>query len=185
MELESSAVDGGACAITSANNPKKKKRGPMNLIKVALYMLKNNKSKKKNNIADGNSTSFWKHFVGTVRPLHSQNHQSPPHQLTVAPTSPEHLEVFTPPMSPAPPSVSSVGNMSQYASAVNLHELDHDCDQMDGIQEDQNHDGDHGFNADKDEDDAIDAKAEEFIAQFYQQIKVQNQVYNHRRHKRG
>ena len=56
-------------------------------------------------------------------------------------------------------SSSSEDGMSCYASAVNLQELNKDNDE-----DDEYEDGG---------DEMIDAKAEEFIAQFYQQMKLQ------------
>ncbi|XP_009592738.1 uncharacterized protein [Nicotiana tomentosiformis] len=59
---------------------------------------------------------------------------------------------------------TSSGTMSQYASANNLQELD---------DEEEEEDPDQVFDA-IGADDMIDAKAEEFILQFYQQMRRQN-----------
>ncbi|KAF5726355.1 hypothetical protein HS088_TW22G00032 [Tripterygium wilfordii] len=109
------------------------------------------------------------------RPLHLQsNDQSPPPPLpSTAPAimpppdvMVENIEdAFTPPLSPALPSSNSSvdGGMSQYASAVNLQELDR-CDE----------DEEEEVYADGLGDVMIDAKAEEFIAHFYEAMRLQN-----------
>lgn len=73
------------------------------------------------------------------------------------------------PYSPSPPS-------TRYASAVGLNELvqssDDDCEKQEVkvIVEDEDDDDDEEY---FDGDEQIDDKAEEFIAQFYQQMKLQ------------
>ncbi|XP_011079593.1 uncharacterized protein LOC105163072 [Sesamum indicum] len=80
---------------------------------------------------------------------------------------------------PASPEVSCSGTMSQYASATSLRDLDVSDD------EEGEEDPDEVFDAITG-DEMIDAKAEEFIAQFYRQIHLQNTKTSatHHRHTR-
>ena len=144
----------------------KKKRGPMHLVKVALFMIRTRKSNKPKPLPV--SKDSWKGLVASMRPLHLQSDQSsPPPAIVEAPkpivTSPmvEYFEDLHSPtyQSGASSSSSSEDGMSCYASAVNLQELN-----KDNNEDDEYEDGG---------DEMIDAKAEEFIAQFYQQMKLQ------------
>ncbi|KAF2304753.1 hypothetical protein GH714_037831 [Hevea brasiliensis] len=152
-----------------------KKLRPMRLIRLALYMLKLSKASKSKS-DPVNETSRWKKFVGSMRPLHLQRHQSPPRIMEATPTpsaiisAGEHPEVYKAPISPAYTSATSSSNgMSQYESATSLQELD----QLDKSEE---NDEDNGFD-NKGGDEMIDVKAEQFIAQFYQQMRLQNETY--------
>ena len=137
---------------------RKKKSGAFGIFRAALHILRKKPdekeaAKKKTAEPDAN----WKKIVGSMRPLHVQTPQSPMYQMS--PMSDD----FPSPASPA--ASSSCGTMSQYASALNLRDLDN-CDDEEG-------DPDEVFDAITG-DDMIDAKAEEFIAQFYKQIQIQN-----------
>jgi len=145
----------------------------MNFLRVALYMLR-----RKSGTKHTSNVGLWKKLLGSMRPLHLQsNDQSPPPPLpsTALEIMPpplnvvvEHTEeAFTPPLSPAIHSSSSSvdGGMSQYASAVNLQELDR-CDEEDEDEEE--------VYADGLGDAMIDEKAEEFIAYFYEVMRLQN-----------
>ncbi|XP_019188285.1 PREDICTED: uncharacterized protein LOC109182590 [Ipomoea nil] len=106
----------------------------------------------------------WKNIVGCMRPLTLQG-KSP--AISPSPTAPD-LQALVPQgglESPAPSYVSSGGTMSRYASASDLQELDA-CDNED--------DPDEVFDAITG-DEMIDTKAEEFINQFYQQMKLQTE----------
>lgn len=150
----------------------------MQLIKVALYMLRRKSGKSKSIHVDVASKGMWKNVVGSMRPLHLQSNQSPPPSIEALPMPKPVIElvdeVFTPPMSPSvaneasSSSASSEDSMSRYASAVNLQELDR-CNDSDG--EDDGYGGYDG-------DEMIDAKAEEFIARFYEQMRLQTLRYN-------
>lgn len=167
-----------------AGTPKPmKKRGAMHLIRVAFYMLRR-KSKTSMHV------DLASKVLGSMRPLHlhgnnndnnnnNQRQQRPSKDIETRVAAPMieqtsssvSEEVFTPPVSPAAPksiaSSSSVGSLSQYASATNLQELDA-CEEED---EDDDNDDDNGG------DEMIDAKAEEFINQFYEQMRIQNFEY--------
>ncbi|KAM3326431.1 hypothetical protein P3S67_001557 [Capsicum chacoense] len=111
----------------------------------------------------------WKKLVGSMRPLHLQDNQSPPNPRppVKSPSMPaEFFEQFSSPYSVSPSS-SSAGTMSQYASANNLQEL---CGERNDEEEEE--DPDQAFDA-YGADDMIDAKAENFIAQFYEQMRLQ------------
>ncbi|KAL0547528.1 hypothetical protein IC582_017466 [Cucumis melo] len=157
--------------------PKKKKRST-NILKVALKLLRQ-RSRKPNvtNVPaaiDVGSKGMWNRLVGAMRPLHLQSDES-----TTIPSLPTSTDPHPPPpLFPSSPSVdnfedvnssssSSVDGMSRYASVDNLQALD----QNDEEEEERNNDK---FYANMDgEDEMIDAKAEMFIAQFYEQIKLQ------------
>lgn len=138
----------------------KKRRGGVRLLKVALFMIRRRSEKSKS--VDVASRGLWKRLVGSMRPLHLQSNPSPPPAIqtepNMTPRSERYEDVQLGPHSPggAMSSSSSEDSMSRYASAVNLQELDPTNE------EDENAG-----------DDMIDAKAEEFIAQFYKQIKLQ------------
>ncbi|XP_011042807.1 PREDICTED: uncharacterized protein LOC105138434 [Populus euphratica] len=164
----------------------KKKRSPMHILRVANYMLSLKSEKSKT--ANTDTVSKWKKLLSSMRPLHINSNQSAQRstgdRVTMAPLTSkevveqskvyapsaaseevEQFELFTPPWSPAPKSTgSSSGQTSQYASAQNLRELD---DQSDEDDEDSYYD-------DKFGDEKIDMKAEEFIAKFYGQVKLQH-----------
>lgn len=172
--------------INNSNNnngsPKpKKKRGALHLIRVAVYMLRNKSRKPKPALpVDVASEGPWKKVLGSMRPLHLQSNESPraPNDVVVVDTdmilknsnnNEQVEELFTPPLSPqvsgdcaSSSAPSSEDGGSRYASAVNLQALD---TSQDGGEEHDNA-GDH----------MIDAKAEEFIAQFYQQVKLDKHV---------
>ncbi|KAL3531519.1 hypothetical protein ACH5RR_010841 [Cinchona calisaya] len=145
---------------------KKKKSGAFSFFRAALLAMRSDSKKKE--VVPPKSNEKWKKIVGSMRPLHLQENQSPPPSLP--PPSPartaeslEDLNLIQQPSSPAPSSVSG-GTMSQYASASNLQELDNEESDPDEV-----------FDAICG-DEMIDAKAEEFIAQFYQQMKLQQHV---------
>ncbi|OIW07021.1 hypothetical protein TanjilG_02655 [Lupinus angustifolius] len=161
---------------------KKKKHGNKNIFKVALFMMRGSHKKSKLLLKDDGSRSIWRKLVGSMRPLHLQNNQSPiqtpkakaiialPYENNTSNLDIHQSEVdgfdsaseFA--NSPSPAS-------SRYASAVGLNEM---------VQDEENH-----KEEDKEEenvmeeddgngDEMIDAKAEEFIAQFYRDMKLQS-----------
>ncbi|XP_019054589.1 PREDICTED: uncharacterized protein LOC104605127 [Nelumbo nucifera] len=143
--------------------PSTKKRGTLRLIKAALLKLGRRSSGKSKSAHVGVETKgVWKGILGTMSLLRL-HHQSP--QLPITPadhtTRPEE-ESFQPPpaLVQAPQSTylspsSSYQSLSRYTSAQNLQELDNSEDDVD------------------DGDEMIDAKAEEFITNFYEQIRLQ------------
>ncbi|WJX79828.1 hypothetical protein P8452_62908 [Trifolium repens] len=195
---------------------RKKKSGPINVVRVALLMMRGSSPKKssvtpkKSNVTDNESKNVWSKFVGSIRPLHLQGSRSPQSfsgrkfdQLITLPLSPSSSEstggasVFTAeeePFSPLQKSpsnsryasavglndlVQSVAN-SPYASAIGLNELvssDEENERQEEIEEEEEEEVAVRGNG----DETIDAKAEEFIAQFYQQMRLQrlNNVDRH------
>jgi hypothetical protein len=147
---------------------KKKKRGAINLIRVALFMLRRRSGGNAKPLeVEVASKGMWKKLVGSMRPLHLQHNQSPPPSIMAVPEKTvEHFEdVFPQPVSTRgqySPSSSFGDSNSRYASAVNLQELDESSE-----------DDDDDDVADDGGDMMIDAKAEEFIAQFYEQMRLQ------------
>lgn len=137
-----------------------KKRGPMSIFKAALFMVRRNHSKKKAPVAVDVASNAMK-LVGSMRPLHLQESNSPPQpRIHVSISMDNFQDVYPPPISPsaASSSGSSIDGMSRYASAENLQEL--------GRSDDDDVWGDGG-------DEMIDIKAKEFIAQFYAQMRLE------------
>lgn len=150
--------------------------GADHIFKLTFFMLRRRRSKKSKETVDmGSDKGMWRRLLGSMRPLHIQGNESPPPTAakvdkSSSPSKPKE-EFEESPM--ALPSVlssssSSISHVSrcssfgtsQYASA--------------------NSDGDDDDNAIEDDgggDEMIDAKAEEFIAQFYEQIRRQRHNY--------
>lgn len=191
---------------------KKKRRGAMQLIKVALFMLRR-RSGKANSVDVVASRGMWNRLVGSIRPLHLQNNGSPRHnsshnsKKSIIPEVDQDqrnddvisnvTSILQQPMSPAASSsysssassgqdgmssYASVGNLqeleSRYTSAVNLRDLDSSCE------DEEEEESKCGYGYDENGgDEMIDVKAEEFIAQFYEQMRLQrlnsiNRRYN-------
>ena len=161
----------------------KRKNGPMQALRVALLRMRGSPKKSSVTPIDDESKNGWKKIVGSIRPLHLHSNQSPrssprsnnkkfDNVTTLPPTSPSEscsggttfsdFPVEEEPFSPSPESPPN----SRYASAIGLNELvqsDDENDRQDSIKEECQENG----------DEKIDAKAEEFIAQFYQQMRLQ------------
>ncbi|MCD7453850.1 hypothetical protein HAX54_022346 [Datura stramonium] len=155
---------------------KKKKKGPFSFLRAASLKfrrrsvdLKQEKFSQDEVPPADTKGENWKKLVGCMRPLHLQDNQSPPSPHPLPPPSPsvESCEHFSSPYSPSL-STSSAGTMSQYASANNLQELFGENDDDDEEEEDP----DQVFDA-IGADEMIDVKAENFIAQFYEQMRRQ------------
>ncbi|XP_027367930.1 uncharacterized protein LOC113873804 [Abrus precatorius] len=159
-----------------SNSLKKKGKGSKNIFKVALFMMRGRSRKSKVLPAvNEESKSVWRKLVGSMRPLHLQSNESLQHNAITS--QPKEMITSSPSengedgfesssefgCSPSPSS-------SRYASAVGLNEMvsEEESDQKEKeeleVVKDNDNDG----------DDMIDAKAEEFIAQFYQQMRLQN-----------
>lgn len=161
----------------------KKKRGAMHLLRTALFIIRRGSGKKSKPAIqiEVAASGVLNKVVGSMRPLHMQGHQSPlreaaaPAPVLTLPSPGEHFVDVLPaspvstlarPYSPSHSSTSG-GSTSRYASAVNLQEL------AEGESDDDEDDEGSAYDANGG-DDMIDAKAEEFIAQFYQQMRAQN-----------
>ncbi|XP_023004875.1 uncharacterized protein LOC111498054 [Cucurbita maxima] len=161
---------------TDSGKAKKKSGGVMKIFKVALLMLRRRSNKSKATVDTGSDKSVWRQLVGSMRPLHVQGNESPP-TISLPPLKPKkNLEELptTCSLSPSSPSSllsftrtsrSSSFGTSKYASAINLQELEgrNDDDNDKNVIEDDNGG-----------DEMIDAKAEEFITQFYEQMRRQH-----------
>lgn len=162
-ESEDSVAVADLPPMNAEKRNKKKKSGAFGIFRAALHILRkkpDEKEEARKKMKTAESDGNWKKIVGSMRPLHVQDTpQSPMCQMS--PMS----DYFPSPASPA--ASSSCGTMSQYASALNLRDLDN-CDD-----ENEEGDPDEVFDAITG-DEMIDAKAEEFIAQFYKQIQIQN-----------
>ncbi|KAH6823870.1 hypothetical protein C2S53_013566 [Perilla frutescens var. hirtella] len=165
----------------STEKRKNKKSGAFGIFKAALYMMRKRTDEKeanKNKAKSKGSNGDWKKIVESMRPLHVQ--EAPESPLHMIVDSPRHMmspvsDCFTAPS----PAASSSGTISQYASAANLRELYNSDDE-----EEEERDPDEVFDAITG-DEMIDAKADEFIAQFYRQIQHQNSTTNRNRLGRG
>lgn len=174
----------GTPAIPGTIEAAKKKRGGNQILQAAMFLLRRRPSKKNlkaPSVERVASKNAWKRLVGSMRPLHLQDNPSSPRSPPVfeiaAPSTPTGSEagyedVLPPPMSPAHAtdfmsrSSSEDSMQSRYASAVNLQELDRS-------EQDDDKSKDKGTDVYDGEDEHIDAKAEEFIAQFYHQMNLQ------------
>ncbi|KAE9589482.1 hypothetical protein Lal_00000612 [Lupinus albus] len=171
---------------------KKKKHGTKNIFKVALFMMRGGHKKSKLLLKDDGSGSIWRKLVGSMRPLHLQNNQSPiqtPKAKTILTLPYENntnnIDIHQGEVdgfdsasefanSPSPAS-------SRYASAVGLNEMVQDEENhKEEVKEEEEEENvmeeDYGNG-----DEMIDAKAEEFIAQFYRDMKLQSlDIVDHR-----
>ncbi|KAK6286059.1 hypothetical protein POUND7_012238 [Theobroma cacao] len=170
---------------------KRKRPSAIRLLKVTLYALglRSSKSKSKSIQVNLLSKFSWKGLVGSMRPMHLQSNQSPPPAIEAEPAMMPEAEsiplgkyvgeeISSPlsPMrdsSPSPvfsmSSYGSVSDMSQYESPLNLPDLQHVIKSCEEITQEPEF-----WYGDDDGDEMIDAKAEEFIAQFYEQMRRQN-----------
>ncbi|KAF9607235.1 hypothetical protein IFM89_033442 [Coptis chinensis] len=156
-----------------------KKHGFLNLVRIAVYMIKRRSAK--TGQVEVASKGLWKRLVGAMRPLHHQHlqhQQSPRLTINVGGESPYAYTFHDVPPTPMSPphggdspfsSSTSDGTKSRYASALNLQELAKESDETDEnievvIEEGYFEDGG---------DELIDARAEEFIANFYEEMRLQ------------
>ncbi|XP_077219321.1 cotton fiber protein [Tasmannia lanceolata] len=148
-----------------------KKRSGMSLLRAALLMVRRQPHKPTSVHADvvESAGKGLKNLVGAVRPLHLQHQSSSPtSEIISAGITPagsmrvdSFHDVFRPPPSPSCCSDVDDGMSSRYASAEDLRELDNS-----GKSDDNGGYGNGG-------DEAIDVRAEEFIAKFYEQMRLQ------------
>ncbi|KAK7356353.1 hypothetical protein VNO80_15623 [Phaseolus coccineus] len=175
------------------HSSRNKARGSKNIFKVALFMMRG-RSRKSKILVDDESKSVWRKIVASMRPLHLQGDQSPrhhnneniPQSKTIITSTPfanvDHGDDAFDSASEYSPSPCS----SRYASAVGLNEMVQEAEnEKDGVKEKNNDDvnsdeedglkerNTNGDNNDGEGDEMIDAKAEEFIAEFYHQMRLQ------------
>ncbi|KAG6700059.1 hypothetical protein I3843_08G088900 [Carya illinoinensis] len=136
----------------------KKKRGPMNLLRAASFIFLRSKKLKPSHVdvASNGESKRQSHVDQVAQP-----------EMVSSPTVEHSKEScgFSSPMSRScygSASSCSEASTSRHASAVNLQELDRSEDIDDGA-----------AYANCIGDEMIDAKAEVFIAQFYQQMRLQ------------
>lgn len=168
---------------------KKISRG-MHVFSVVMFMLRRRRRRKAFN------TRFWRRVVESVRKVHSE--------ITIMPTSKSTNTILLPPATTmeisqdggddadvindesgdrltevievfTAASSSSSSGISGYASAMSLRDLDHHYDD-----EDEDDDDVDCYSDVEEGDEMIDEKAEEFIVRFYEQMKMQKQVYTER-----
>ncbi|CAK8572741.1 unnamed protein product [Lathyrus sativus] len=183
---------------TLNQNAQRSKKRSKNFFKVALLMMRghsrSHKSSKPILPVHDESKGMWRKLVASMRLMHLQSHQSPPQILdgqnnlknmkVVDETANDHhgeedgfVLASEYPYSPSPARSHYVSEASsRYASAVGLNEMVEEEEEKEEeiVNKDFNSYGDDG-------DDMIDAKADEFIAQFYHEMKLQQMdVVDHR-----
>ncbi|GAU31655.1 hypothetical protein TSUD_38520 [Trifolium subterraneum] len=165
---------------------KKPSKRSKNIFKVALLMMRGNSRKSTKAVfpVDDESKSIWRKVVGSMRPMHLQSDQSPPqiingeNNLKKMIIEKNNINVdiqgedgfnceseSSLPQSPDSSRYASTTN-SLYASAIGLNEMVEEEKEEEIVNNEDTIIGDDG-------DDMIDAKAEEFIAQFYQEMRLQ------------
>ncbi|KAK7344399.1 hypothetical protein VNO77_13946 [Canavalia gladiata] len=164
--------------MTADQNGSSLKKGhrSKNIFKVALFMMRGRSRKSKMLPPDQDSKSTWKRLLGSMRPLHLQSTQSPPHndipqKIQTSAPSPKGMDYGTDGFESASEqsAYSPSPCSSRYASAVGLNELVKDEEEEEVVEEEKvvvKENGEEG-------DEIIDAKAEEFIAEFYHQMRLQ------------
>ncbi|KAJ8510462.1 hypothetical protein OPV22_000896 [Ensete ventricosum] len=138
-----------------------KKRSTLSIFRAAVVAL-SGCSASKNDATMGSpkgADGMLKTLVGSMRPLGLQLDYRPPLPL-LPPPPPAGHESFHDVLLLPSPSCSSSDGMSRYASAEDLRLLD---------------DADDSTEADGGSPNAINMKAEEFIARFYEQMRLQRQ----------
>lgn len=181
--METKCQNGDQLEIEQINTTMKKKklsRG-MHMFSVVMFMLRRRRRTKTVN------TRFWRRMVDSVRKVRTEitimPSSSPINTIDLPPAPPtaaseiggadgdsgerlsEAVEVFT-------AASSSASGISGYGSAMSLRDLDCPYDDED--------DDDECYSDVEGGDDMIDEKAEAFIVRFYEQMKMQNQVYTER-----
>ncbi|KAJ1402407.1 hypothetical protein SESBI_28099 [Sesbania bispinosa] len=168
----------------------KKGRSSKNIFKVALFMMRGRSRKSKVLPVDEESSSIWRKLVGSMRPLHLQSSvQSPPQIL---PSNDGNKKKLHKTVTMASSNASDHGDdgfdsaseflnspspcSSRYASAVGLNEMVQDEDS-------QKEEEEIFVKENENEVVDVDVKAEEFIAQFYQQMRLQRLDVVDRRYK--
>ncbi|KAF7152230.1 hypothetical protein RHSIM_Rhsim01G0289100 [Rhododendron simsii] len=167
----------------------KKKRGAFTLFKAATLLIRRRPEGKPKPEVPSKVT--WKKFVGSIRPFHLQDNQSPrpsAHSITASPTVEQRSDDVSTPLPPSPQAIikpssaNSDDGMSQYGSTTNLQELDKGSQSRYAsavnlqavAKQGETDGGDDGISNNNVGDEMIDSKAEEFIAKFYQQMRVQH-----------
>ncbi|KAI4349715.1 hypothetical protein L6164_010275 [Bauhinia variegata] len=154
---------------TQKNGRHKKRRSVIHFLKVALFMIRRHSVKQKTLGAEQGSGSLWRTLVASVRPLHLQSNDSPPRTLESKLSENRNgasSSAFDSPVdgggyeSQSPSSEPE----SRYSSALDLIQLVHQNDEEE-------------ISINDDEDVTIDAKAEEFITQFYEEMRRQRLHY--------
>ncbi|XP_022998628.1 uncharacterized protein LOC111493213 [Cucurbita maxima] len=192
ISLESSITDdnnknnnlvgnNGNNGVAPPKNTTTKKNKSLNILRVALMLLRRRSSKPNAASVEVASKGMWNRLVASIRPLHVQSNHSPQHpQPIIVPSFPDATLRTSPSIDcfedVKSSSASSVDGMSRYASAINLQELD----QNNEDDNDNDNEAEPKMDEDENADDMIDAKAEMFIAQFYEQIRRSNSDVRYR-----
>ncbi|KAL5983608.1 hypothetical protein ACLOJK_017696 [Asimina triloba] len=166
----------------NGKKPIAKSRGTFHFLRVAFYMLRRRSSNRKPSMQmQVVEKSGWRRLMCLVRPLHSTSLQSSAapalaikhHAAAPAEDSFHELALLPPPASPdiaPPPRVYEDGMTSRYMSAEDLQDLEGGQQGGgDGLvavaEEDREESGDANHE--------IDMQAEEFIAKFYEEMRLQ------------
>ncbi|XP_010323018.1 uncharacterized protein [Solanum lycopersicum] len=173
------------------NKKKAKPPGVFGFFKAAMFVLRHRTKGKQKAAQVITQQGDWKKLVGSMRPLHLQdnnNNNINNNNTLYCATSPSAVSQYA--SADDLKSLDQLDTMSQYASANDLKSLDDQASasassetmsqyasasnlqDLDEQEEDED-DPDKVFDA-IGADDMIDAKAELFILQFYQQMRRQN-----------
>ncbi|XP_051141611.1 uncharacterized protein LOC127258706 [Andrographis paniculata] len=179
VAMESAGEEASGAAVKPAIDAEKKKKkqgGAYGIFSAALSVLrkKSSEDKETKKTLSKQKSTNWKKLVGALRPLCLQQaamESADEHTLRrrkqASSAEKKTLKDFVQPRSPA--SSCSSGTMSRYASATSLWDQDDSSSNSSGDEMDPNE----VFDA-LTEDEMIDAKADEFIAQFYRDLYNQN-----------
>lgn len=143
-----------------------KKHGPLHLVRVAIFMLRRSRKEGVVQAEVVSRKGIWHGLASTVRLLHHENPIALQDEAVAQVTAEPPGAIQSTPMSSSPPKTTiekspSVDRISsRYASAEDLKELDNVSETDQEYEED---DGEH----------CIDQLAEEFIAKFYEQMRLQ------------
>ncbi|KAJ6334433.1 hypothetical protein OIU78_011336 [Salix suchowensis] len=175
MEHKAEAAIDIVSAVTTTNKnhqdgipkiTKKKRRSAMHILRVAMYMLSLKSGKSTSVHAD--AASKWKKYLSFMRPLHVHSNQQ---RIEATPAPVTSTEVVEESKVTPPPASEDVVEQLEYTSAQNLLDL-----LIDMSDEDEDGDEDSYYD-DKYGDETIDMKAEQFIAKFYVQMKLQHKSH--------
>ncbi|EOA22687.1 hypothetical protein CARUB_v10003391mg [Capsella rubella] len=186
--LQNHQINGGQEEIK--NKMKKKRSRGLHVFGVVLYMLRRRRRRTRSKPFNN---GFWRRFVESFNRHQLKNDDD---DVTTLPSS---TIAIMPPPSSSPPATEEVpassddqlsemvevftatssscsSGISGYGSAKSLRDMD--C--LDEEEDDDDDDDDEYYGNDDGGDEMIDAKAEEFIVRFYEQMRVQNQAYTER-----
>ncbi|KAJ8623320.1 hypothetical protein MRB53_031849 [Persea americana] len=137
----------------------KKKNGLLHLVQ---WVLQRHSARKPAAVSPASGKGQWKSLVGAMRPLH---HDHLPHSPPISAGSSSRACSFYDRLPPHEYESDSSDGTSLYGSTEDLIGLCNANTESDGADEEK---------SEAEGPNAIDLKAEEFIAKFYQQMRLQH-----------